>query len=278
MYELGMESKIVFLGTAGDVFVSAKQHRASGGMVVQVADYQFHIDPGPGAIVRAMQNGVNVRANTAVLVSNSKLLNSHDVDAIVGAMTYDGFDKKGVMICEENVLSDASLREETKTYVERIITPTAGQKIGIEQIEIHALETKNETPTIGYKFLTPDFVLSYLGETGYSKDLLKQYDYSDILIMNMTDPKTDSKNELDSENIIKIIEHVKPSLVILTHFGKGMIQADPLYVCRDIQKRTSVQIIAATDGLMITPPSYSANIKQKTLNLYSEDEVKEVND
>ena len=48
-----------------------------------------------------------------------------------------------------------------------------------------------------------------------------------------------------------------------------MLDADPIYEAREIQKQTGVQVIAAEDGMAIDPLSYSADLKQRTLNLYS---------
>ena len=88
-----MDNKIIFLGTAGDSNVLGKQYKASGGMILQMGDVQLHLDPGPGALVRADQYGVNLRSNTAVLISNSSLKNCNDVNIVIDAMTYSGFDK-----------------------------------------------------------------------------------------------------------------------------------------------------------------------------------------
>jgi len=40
---------IIFLGTGGDEYVVGKQLKGSGGIIVRVEGYQFHIDPGPAA-------------------------------------------------------------------------------------------------------------------------------------------------------------------------------------------------------------------------------------
>jgi len=270
-----MVSKIVFLGTGGDAFVLGKQIRASGGIILQVAGYQFHLDPGPGSLVRASQYDVNLRATTAILVSNSDVFHSNDVNAVISAMTYDGLDRQGVLVTNESYLKGlpdqpSQLRQFYSGCVERVIMSGPGHKIGVEDIEIHGLATKHEDPTaVGFKFLTSDFVLSYTSDTEYSKDIVKQYEHSDILILNVLNPGSEKqKNNLCSEDAAKIIQQIKPSLAIITHFGKKMLAADPLYEAREIQKSTGVQVIAATDGMVLTPDTYSANIKQKTLNLY----------
>ena len=45
-----MQSKILFLGTGGDATVVGKQKRMSGGIILKIEGYQFHLDPGPGSL------------------------------------------------------------------------------------------------------------------------------------------------------------------------------------------------------------------------------------
>ena len=47
-----------------------------------------------------------------------------------------------------------------------------------------------------------------------------------------------------------------------------MLEANPIYEAREIQKQTEVQTIAAKDGLMINPLSMSISLRQKSLNQY----------
>ena len=68
-----MESKIIFLGTGGDATVVGKQVRGSGGIILMIGGYQFHIDPGPGAILRSRQFNINPRKNTAIFITNNTL-------------------------------------------------------------------------------------------------------------------------------------------------------------------------------------------------------------
>jgi ribonuclease BN (tRNA processing enzyme) len=270
-----MQSNILFLGTAGDTNTYGKQLRASGGIVITVGGYQFHLDPGPGSLVKAAQLGVNIRQTTALLVSNNSLINCNDVNAIISGMTHDGFDVRGVMIAPESVINGTEtehpyLTNFHKQCLERVIVVGHDKKIGIEDIEIHTLRTKSDDPTgIGFKFFTSKFILSYSSDTGYSKDIAAQYDKSDILILNVRNPFSEKMpHHLNSEDVVKIMKRVKPKLTVLTHFGTKMLNSDPLYESREIQKQTGQQIIAAKDGIEVNPLSYSASLKQKTLNLY----------
>src|SRR3989338_5993930 len=135
-----MEPKIIFLGTGGDSLVTARQMRACGGIVIQVEGYQFFLDPGPGALAKAAEFGVNVRDTTAILASHNHLRHANDVNALISAMTYSGLDKKGVLICNKTVFSGNEkeqplLQNFYKECLERNIILEPGKRVGIENIE-----------------------------------------------------------------------------------------------------------------------------------------------
>ena len=56
-----MESQLIFLGTGGDAHLVGKSIRGAGGIILRSEDLQFHIDPGPGALVAARHYDVNIR-------------------------------------------------------------------------------------------------------------------------------------------------------------------------------------------------------------------------
>lgn len=272
-YYLGVKinSSIIFLGTAGDSYVVGKQIRASGGIILQFGSNQFHIDPGPGSLNMAKQCNVNIRANTALLVSHNHLNHANDVNAVISAMTYNGFDKRGVLVGNNSVINGSDdkrpfLQDFYKDCVEKFVVLEEGQKVGINEVEIKALKARHSEKTTGFKFFTPLYTLCYTSDTKYSIDLVEQYKNSNILILNVTYLKKDRQNEgLCKEDAIKIINEVKPRLAVITHFGLDFIKADPMYEIREIKKETDVQVVAATDGMVINPVSYSANQGQRTL-------------
>jgi len=296
LYHSGVKisSAIIFLGTGGDSYVVSKQIRASGGIVLQINNNQFHIDPGPSSLMMARESGVNLRANTAVFVTHNHLNHSNDLNAVVDAMTYGGFDKKGVLIASNAVINGSedscpSLQNYYKKCLERFIVLKAGQKVGINEVEIKALKADHsETNAIGFKFFTPDFTLTYTGDSRYSEEIVEEYKNSNILILNVPYLENNKENDgLCKEDVIRIINAVKPRLSIITHFGIDFVKADPLYEVRDIQRQTSCQVLAARDGMVINPLSYSVEQGQKTLFSFKEEKkevdvrieaVKEVNE
>lgn len=270
-----MESKIIFLGTAGDTITTGKQLRGSGGIILHIEDFQFHLDPGPGASLRARQFNINPRNNTAIISTNNSLLCAGGLNEIISAMTHDGLDKKGVIIGNDSVINeteknDPLLNKFYRNCVEKFIAIKPGQKVGINTTEIHAIKAFNDKyPAFGLKFITPKFILTYSSLTKYNSELLNEYKDSTILILNASYPLESEKTDLLNLNdIIKILEEIKPKLCILTNFGIKSLNSDPLYESREIQKRTETQVIAAKDGMVISPNNYSANQIQKTLNFY----------
>ncbi|MDD5086748.1 MAG: MBL fold metallo-hydrolase [Candidatus Nanoarchaeia archaeon] len=269
-----MQPQIIFLGTGGDCFVVGKQLRASGGIIIRANDMQFHIDPGPGSVVRAMQYDVNLRENTCILLSHSHINHASDINAVISSMTHGGLDKKGVLITNKTAVEgNENISPMITPYymgcLERVITALPDQRIGVGDIEIKTTPTKHGIENIGFKFVTPDFTLSYVSDTVNFTGLAESHKDSEIIIMNVVNPSgVSSKINMNSDDAVEIIKKVKPKLAIIQHFGIKMINADPMYEAREIQKKTDTQVIAAKDGMVINPLSYSSSLRQKKLDSF----------
>jgi len=270
-----MQPKLIFLGTGGDAIVVGKQLRSAGGIILQVEDNQFHIDPGPGSLPREHDYGINLRSNVAVLVTHNHLNHANDVNAVISAMTLGGLDHKGVMIGSKSTIEGLDgmppvLTEHYAKMLERAMYVEPGQRVGINEIEIKATRAEHTDPTaIGLKILTPKFNLGYTSDTGYTHSLVDDYKGVDIMILNLVNPRDKKdKHQLNIEDVVKILPQISPKLAILTHFGIKMEEIDILNETRQIQRETKVQTIAAKDGMVINPVSYSVSLRQKTLNLF----------
>ena len=256
-------AQIIFLGTAGNTSVVSRQLRASGGIVIKVEDLQFHLDPGPGALLRAKMCGVSLQHNTAIFVSQNHVNHCNDLNVVIDAMTHSGIERRGIILGSKSVLQDS---EENRAFitkyheklVEKIIPLEKNHKVGVELVEIHALPvTHSDSSAVGFKFFCPNVTISYTGDTTVTPALLESLTGTDLLILNVPYPGGFAKgSNLDREAAIKIISHVRPRLAVLTHFGLEMLKADPLQEAREVQKITGVQTISAQDGLVISPEGY----------------------
>jgi ribonuclease BN (tRNA processing enzyme) len=262
-----MQISILFLGTGTGPAVTGKGVRSSGGIILTLGSNQFHIDPGIGAVMRASEYGVNLRETTCILLSHAHVNHTNDVNGIIEAMTYAGLDKKGVLIANKTCLKGTDeyspiITQYHRNLVERFIAVDRDQKIGINEVEIQTITARhNEPNTIGFKFIVPGMTITYSSDTVYAPDIVEQYAGSDVLILNIPFIKKMPYN-LCLEEAVTILNAVRPRAAILTHFSHEMINADPLYEAREVQKQTKVPTFAAKDGMLISPVPFQESTKK----------------
>lgn len=257
-----MKAELTFLGTAGESLVYAKQLLCSGGFVLRYDDVQFVIDPGPGALVYMKMNDVHVRETTSIFVSHNHINHCNDVNAIVMAMTYNGLDKKGVLVSTDEFVE--SNPDYFNNLFEKRISLKADQKIGISNVDIVGLKAEHGGEALGFKFMFPEFNLIYSGDTGYFSDMDKLYAKADVLVLNVQNPKgVKSKNRLNVDDALNIIEKVKPKVAYITHFGLKLFQDDLLNVSRELTKGAKCQVTLAKSGMNVNLFNFIS--KQKSL-------------
>ena len=257
------ENKILFLGTAGDVGSVNKQLRGSGGIVFVYNGSQYHIDPGPSSLKQCKQFGVNPRNTLCLIVTNNNLGHCNDTNAMISAMTHDGMDNRGVLVAAKSIIEGSEsenpvLWKRFRPYLERNIIINPNERVGINEVEFYAIPARTRDPTgVGLKIVTSEFTLAYTSDTKYSPGLIRNYEDADILIIKTVSLNNEENTEkLNISETIKIIKDTVPKVVILTGFGSKLISADPIFIARDIQRETGVQVIAAHDGLIINPSHY----------------------
>ncbi len=272
-----MANSIIFLGTGGDSIVVGKQMRASGGIVLQLEENQFIMDPGPGCLVMAKQTGVNIRETVAVLVSHAHTNHSDDINSVLEALSVSGLDRIGVLVASKKVVSGDEkehpvLKKRSHDFVERVLELGPGARIGINNVNIHTTKAQHfDTESIGFIFETPRYKIGYTSDTEYTEEIAGQYKDCHVIIMNCKYPLEEkTPGHLSADDAAEFLKIAKPRLAIITHFGVKMLQADPLFQAREIQRISGVEVLAATDGMMLNPVSYAGKMKQESLESFQE--------
>jgi ribonuclease BN (tRNA processing enzyme) len=268
-----LANAITFLGTGGDCLVVGKQLRASGGIVLLLEDNQFVLDPGPGCLVRARQADINIRDTVAVLVSHAHTNHSNDLNAVLEALSVSGLDRIGVLVASKKVINGdenefPALKKRSHNFVERVLELAPGNRIGINNVNIFTTKAEHfDTDSLGFIFETSKHRIGYTSDTEYSDEIADQYKNCRILVMNCKNPRgVHEKGHLNADDVVKFLQRAKPQLGIITHFGIKMIQANPLDEARQIQRESGVDVIAANDGLTISPTVTTAEMKQSSLD------------
>jgi phosphoribosyl 1,2-cyclic phosphodiesterase len=249
----------LFLGSGGARFVVARQLRASGGMWMRLGDTQIHVDPGPGALVRALSHvpPCNPRELDAIVLSHKHLDHSSDVNVLIEAMTSGGFRRRGAILAPADAFEEEPVvLPYARRFVERIeyLEPSSGPyRIGGAELyttmrHVHAVQTH------GLHFVHDGLRVSYLPCGRYFDGLAADYAsrHPDVLIVNVLRYRDEMNvDHLTWPHARRVVADVRPKVAIFQHFGTKMLEADPAKLAQRLEDELGLRAIAAYDGLTV---------------------------
>ncbi|NMC59480.1 MAG: MBL fold metallo-hydrolase [Candidatus Methanofastidiosa archaeon] len=250
-------TKITFLGSGGGRFMTITQKRGTGGFYIEDR-IKMHVDPGPGAHLRALQNDLDPRKTNAILVSHCHTDHFNDVPIMIESLTGGMLKKEGYIIGSKSVIEG---RDEYASIIfpyyrknlKGIISLKPSEFFDIKGQKIEALKTKHSDPYgIGFKIYTDTGIISYTSDTEYFKGIDEQYMGSRVLILNVTRPNGDKiPFHLTSDDAINILKKVKPEVAVITHIGYKMHLKGAEDERNYIQDTSGVKTLIADEGLKI---------------------------
>ncbi|RBQ22741.1 Ribonuclease BN [Candidatus Methanobinarius endosymbioticus] len=250
--------KITFLGTGGGRFATISQKRMTGGFRIDdFAGKNFHIDPGPGALVKSFQFGLNPSKLDGIFISHAHTDHYTDGEVLIEAMTRGMTKEKGIIMGSLSVFEGfkqwgPSISKYHTSKSKKLILGPIKSKI-IDDLKIKGTKTVHGDPTsVGFQMKFKDLNISYTSDTSYFEKLHNYHKDSDILIASVIRPGNQSiKGHMCSRNFKDLINEIKPKLAIMTHFGFKMLNEDPVNEAKNITKETGVKTLAAFDGMVI---------------------------
>lgn len=248
--------KITFLGSGGGRFSAISQRRMTGGFRIDnLGGKNYHIDPGPGALIRTYQFGFDPRNLSGVFVSHAHTDHYNDAEILIEAMTRGMTRRYGTIVGSESVINGydkwgpciSSYHQSNSDTV--ILKPDEFQNF--DNISVKGARTNHGDPTgSGFQIDYKGFKVSYTSDTGYFDGLAAEHESADILIASVLRPGNKSINgHMCTRNFIDLINEVEPKVAVMTHLGLKMISNNPVKEARKISKQTGVKTIAAFDGL-----------------------------
>jgi ribonuclease BN (tRNA processing enzyme) len=246
---------IKFLGTSGARFVMIRQLRHSGGLWINCAGTNVLLDPGPGALVYCAKSRPKLDPSKldAIILTHRHLDHSGDINVMIEAMTEGGFKKRGIVFCPEDALNDDPvILKYIRNFPEKIVTIRANRKYQAGNFffessprHIHPVET------YGLKFSLNGKTVGLLIDTR-NFDQLEKFYKVDILIAGVVFPQPRvGIDHLSLDDLRTILPSVKPKKTILTHFGLGMLKANPGLCAQNLSRDLNLEVIAATDGMTL---------------------------
>ncbi|MGB9741759.1 MAG: MBL fold metallo-hydrolase [candidate division WOR-3 bacterium] len=255
---------LVFLGSGGARIVIARQVRASGGIWFNLSETQFHVDPGPGALVRATasRHFLDPRRLSAILISHRHLDHSADVNVMIEAMTMGGTEKRGRLFAPTDALEgeDPVVLRYLREFLEEVIALREGGEYRLGAVRFTCpIRHRHRGEVYGFRFQTEQFAISYIADTAFFPELAEYYQ-ADVVIFNVVRYKPSNLDHLHFPEVEELVNLMKPKLAIMTHFGMTMLKAKPWLLARELSQRTGCQVIAASDGLLVRLDKYKSDV------------------
>jgi phosphoribosyl 1,2-cyclic phosphodiesterase len=247
------------LGSGGARFVVARQLRASGGMWMRFGRTQIHVDPGPGALVRALSHvpPCNPRELEAIVLSHKHLDHSGDVNALIEAMTSGGFRRRGMIAAPVDAFEgEPVVLPYAQRFVEKLVQLSEhGGPYRIGSVELRtSVAHVHAVKTFGLHFAYEGLRVAYLPCGHYFEGLAEDYAKlrPDVLVVNVLRYRDEMNvDHLTWDDAHRVIDGVRPKVAVFQHFGTKMLEAGPRRLAQELEDQTGRRVIAAYDGLLL---------------------------
>ena len=251
-------TELIFLGSGGGRFTTIFQERATGGLYIRERRTRIHIDPGPGALNRLHDRQIDPTQTDMILVSHAHPDHCNDLAILSEAMTLGGKVRRGVVLASRSVIRGAngfdpifSKYHNSRVKIVRYLKNY--EKFIYKDIIIKSFPCHHSDPTsIGFKLFTKYGLVSYVSDTSYHMDIVKNNKGARVLILPLTRPlNARIDHHLCTEDAVKIVEKVRPELVILNHLGLKLLRQGPAKEAIYIEMETGIKTIPASDNLTV---------------------------
>lgn len=220
---------------------------------------QIHVDPGPGALVRALSHvpPCNPRELEAIVLSHKHLDHAGDVNAVIEAMTSGGFRRRGALMGPPDAFEgEPVVLPYAQQFVQRLerLEPSAGPyhigpvELRTSMAHVHAVQT------YGLHFAYEGLRVAYLPCGRYFEGLAADYARlnPDVLIVNVLRFRDEMNvDHLTWEDARSIACEIRPKVTVFQHFGTKMLEAGPQRLAQELEDELGRRVIAAYDGLRL---------------------------
>jgi len=205
-----------------------------------------------------------------IMISHCHPDHYSDAEVLIEGMCKGGSENRGILIGSMSVIDSFNdigpcisnyHRKMAGSF--RTVMPGDTLEFGDAHVEV-TKSIHNDPTTVGFKFHTPEGIVSYVSDTSYSDEIADQYAGSRILILPITTP--DDKRiagHLCTDDAIPFVNRVKPELTVFNHMGIYIIKLGPDEQADRVSKATGYTVIAGTDLMEIILEDESIDVMQR---------------
>jgi len=247
-----LKNKIYFLGTGGGATMVSLQKYSTAGFWVNIEGVDLYFDPGPGALWQIRRAHLSPDDLKAVMVTHNHLDHTSDLNALIESIHYQinkgGFNYKDyVVFFPPDTLECISKYH--RQMPGRLIKVKSQGRYKVGRLTIRTTKKLLEKPyyrssleVFGYLVSGKKHKFLYLPETMYQKGMFKGLK-ADLVILNAMKAEGPLY-----ENTVKVINELKPKLVLLRHWVKDSADYGIKKFAAKLSKETKVKIIPLEDG------------------------------
>jgi phosphoribosyl 1,2-cyclic phosphodiesterase len=225
-------------------------------MWMRFGETQMHVDPGPGALVRATASATPCVPHEldAIVLSHKHLDHSNDVNIMIEAMTGGGFRPRGALLAPRDAFEGEPV---ILPYAARFVPVRhiLEERAGPYDVNDVAVRTgvrhRHAVETYGLHFTWNGLTVSYLPCGRYFPELIADYrgHAPDVLILNVLFYRESLRaDHLTFDDARSLIEGIRPSVAVMTHFGTKMLERDPGVLAHELEDALGLRVYAAYDG------------------------------
>jgi phosphoribosyl 1,2-cyclic phosphodiesterase len=229
-------------------------------MWLRLGDTQIHVDPGPGALVRALSHvpPCNPRDLDAIVLSHKHLDHAGDVNALIEAMTSGGFRCRGAIVAPSDAFDEEPVvlpyAQRFAERLERLEASSGPYRIG--EVELRTSRAHvHSVKTYGLHFGYGGLCVSYMPCGRYFEEMAADYAqmHPDVLVVNVLryHDKMRNVDHLTWDDARAIVSEIRPKVAVFQHFGTKMLEADPARLAQELEDELGLRAIAAYDGLQL---------------------------
>lgn len=251
--------KLTCVGTGGGRFCLTTQQRATGGFMLSHKGTDLYVDPGPGALVRGIDLGINFGSVDGLFISHAHLDHYGDAEAVIEAMTKGCKADRGTLITNDTVLNGMDgehgvFSSYHQGKIGRVCPVEQGKTCQVNEWDLTITETDHkDIETTGFVATMNSISVGYIPDTRYYDELADQYTDVDYLIANVLRPvNKDWEGHLNLAQAVDLAEEIDPTHAYFQHFGMNFVTSFRKQVSWLDDRDSSVPITLTSDGRTYT--------------------------
>lgn len=293
---------VTFLGTGGNPEAVFSQVPRTAGFFLAVDGIRLYVDPGPGAVVRAQEAGIDLGTLDGIFISHGHLDHYAGAEAVIEGMCWGMYTRRGYLMAPRQVLEQERL---LSRYHQGLNTglgykggptvvslepqcPIRIKNVTITPVPVHHAEENfgfildTGRLTIGYTSDT-NYIKSYSTPGGvmdmacrgpimdmidivdYQKDVKEAFSQVDVLIANVTSHNVYAHRHITTLGLPHLLKGGKVKLCFMTHFNHCCLRPEDLRpaMAHYVESMTDIRTIYAADGAVYDIESIINQTKER---------------